>query len=95
MAELQIGVDGWYEDWPEWARDPIFAEARHIPWRDMPKFPPLNQHPNTRRYVQWMRESHNGRRSPSSPVCDECHSPMTDEEAADYRRKFVPGPGQR
>jgi hypothetical protein len=82
--EPHVGDDQWPDDWPEWARDPTFAEARHIPWRDMPKFGPLNQHPNTRRYVEWMRLTHNGRRTPLNVECDECHESMTDEQIADY-----------
>jgi hypothetical protein len=84
----QIGDDGWYDDWPEWAKNPLSEPSRHIPWRDMPA-PRLNQNEKTRRYVQWMRLTHNGRRLPSTPVCSECGDRMSEAEVEQYRREFT------
>jgi hypothetical protein len=82
-SDPHIGPDGWYEDWPASARNEIFAKARQTPWRDMPKYPPLNQNPNTRRYVEWMRRTHNGRRTPLNRACSECDDQMTDREVSE------------
>jgi hypothetical protein len=77
--EPKIGPDGWYDDWPAWAKNPLSEGARHIPWRDMPT-PPLTQSEKTRLYVQWMRLTHNGRRTPLDRGCAECGDQMSEEQ---------------
>jgi hypothetical protein len=79
----KMGADGWREDWPDWAKYEINWPSRRTPFRSLPKFEPLNQHPNTRRYVQWMRLTHNGRRGQDSP-CSECGAEMTEEDVAEF-----------
>jgi hypothetical protein len=79
----KMGADGWREDWPDWAKDPMFWSSRRTPFRSLPKGKPLNQDPRTRRDVQWMRLTHNGRRSPGSPRCNECGDVMSEEDIAE------------
>jgi hypothetical protein len=83
LTEPQVGADGCYDDWPAWAKNPLSEDARHTLWRDIPKYPPLNQNPNTRRFVEWMRRTHNGRRTPLNRGCSECDDQMTDGEVTE------------
>ena len=39
--------------------------------------PPQPASEATRRYITWMRLTHNGRRTPTYPACSECGSKMT------------------
>jgi hypothetical protein len=87
----KMGADGWREDWPEDLKSPIFWPARRTPFRSMPKRRPLNQDPRTRAYVQYMRLTHNGRRTPPSPTCSECGAEMTDAEVAEFKALRAPG----
>jgi hypothetical protein len=86
-SEPQIGPDGWYDDWPDWAKNPLSEPSRHIPWRDMP-MPLLEQNEKTRRYVRWVRLTHNGRRTPLNRDCNECGDRMSEAEVEEYRREF-------
>jgi hypothetical protein len=87
MSERQIGPDGW-DGWPDWAREiaeasPEAAEVRQKTWAEMLP-PPQKSTAQMRSYIAWMRITHHGGRSPSSPTCNECQTPMTDEEIAEY-----------
>jgi hypothetical protein len=80
----KMGADGWREDWPEKMKSDIFRPSRLTPWRSMPKGKALNQDPNTRRFVQWMRLTHNGRRTVNSLRCTKCGAVMTEEDIAEF-----------
>jgi hypothetical protein len=88
-VEPKIGPDGWYDDWPEWAKNPLSEDARGIPWRDM-RVPTGMENERTRRYVEWMRATHNGRRTPQSPECSECGEEMSEHEIAEYEAAQAP-----
>jgi hypothetical protein len=80
--------------WPDWAREvaeasPDADELRHIPWRNMLP-PPIKPTKRTQAYIDWMRLTHNGRRTPLNPVCSECEDPMTEAEVAEYRAGRTP-----
>jgi hypothetical protein len=97
-AEPQVGDDGFYEDWPKWAKrtamtSPERHQLRKLSWAQM--LPPEKKTPKaTRSYIEWMRLTHNGRRTPLTRDCTECGDHMTDEEIAEYREQFVPGRGK-
>jgi hypothetical protein len=77
---------------PDWAKDiaqvsPEAVELRRLSCAQILP-PPLNQHPNTRRYLQWKRLTHSGRRTASNPSCSECGDQTTDEEITEYHDRF-------
>jgi hypothetical protein len=98
MAEPQVGDDGFYDDWPEWAKATAIAslersELQKLTWAQM--LPPVEGTPaKTKRYIEWMRLTHNGRRTHLTRDCNECGDQMTDEEIPEYREQFVPGHGR-
>jgi hypothetical protein len=98
MSDPQIGSDGFYDDWPAWAKRAIAAsperdELMKRTWAKM--LPPEKKTPvATRSYIAWMRLTHHGKRSPLSPVCSDCGEPMSADEIAEYNAAMARPPGR-
>jgi hypothetical protein len=94
---LEVGPDGWYEDWPGWAKEsvkdsPEVDDLRRKTWAEMLP-PPQEATPQMRSYIRYMQLTHNGRRTPSSPVCNECGDHMSDEQISNYEAALGRPPG--